>query len=688
MSGRSFIRVAFAVSLCMSALAGCSTIAHDGPTVLGPAPRDAVDVAYRDNLAALAANQKLERIAPAPLPSAADAPAESPVDGARAALEREASRLDAPPATAGKAPRNSRLFPNEWRSARQTFVVAPDAPKDSRNIFRFSGVQARSLQVAVARPDDMALRLTLSCDGQVSAGRKRGKSLRLIVGRGGKGPVLSFGDETTACSAEAFFPESGKTRRYSLLRDETHVPQVAALESEFEVCNAPPAGPMTPLQKAFWSPRWLSQTCAFDPGGVRLLREERAAFDAKVAVLLGTGLPDRFYRDQDPGAPLDFSRAPRLSLIYLSYLDIKADFSGFIIDRLLRHHAARGAVIRIIATDVLEREKDRAMLEKLAADYPNVELRAFAWKPPPGAGLRDRVAAAHRVHHVKMIAGISPDAGRSRAVVGSRNIHDGFLFKDPVDMSKYPQLNQYTRNGGMTLDYYSNWTDFDLSIGGDRAVRTLVAHLATFWHGDADTFAVRPFSVGGKPAPSVSGRGLMRHFISAPYADNLALEDYYVELFGAAEHTIEIVNPYLNLTPKVRAAFEAALDRGVKVTIVGRINLYGDLAGSVLTELNTLFLARYGDRIVFREYREPEVLLHAKILMIDRELVIVSSVNLNNRSFLHDTENGVAMIDPAFYARMKKVFDYYFDHAEAVHYDKGSAFWRAILSIRLLREAL
>ena len=114
----------------------------------------------------------------------------------------------------------------------------------------------------------------------------------------------------------------------------------------------------------------------------------------------------------------------------------------------------------------------------------------------------------------------------------------------------------------------------------------------------------------------------------------------------------------------------------------------GDLAGNVLTELNLLFLERYGKRITFREYRQPEVLLHAKILMIDGRLVVVSSVNLNNRSFVHDTENGVAVLDRRFYARMKAIFDYYYSAAEPIGEAKASAFWKAVLSIPILRQSL
>ena len=144
-----------------------------------------------------------------------------------------------------------------------------------------------------------------------------------------------------------------------------------------------------------------------------------------------------------------------------------------------------------------------------------------------------------------------------------------------------------------------------------------------------------------------------------PYADGRALEDHYVELIDAAAETIDIVNPYLNLTPKLAGAFGRALDRGVKVTIVTRIDLKDDIGGEFLTALNEMFVEQYAGRIAMYEYQAPEVVLHAKILMIDGRYVSVSSVNLNNRSFIQDSENGIAVLDRAFYKRMRAVFDSY-----------------------------
>ena len=74
--------------------------------------------------------------------------------------------------------------------------------------------------------------------------------------------------------------------------------------------------------------------------------------------------------------------------------------------------------------------------------------------------------------------------------------------------------------------------------------------------------------------------------------------------------------------------------------------------------------------------------------MIDGRYVSVSSVNLNNRSFIQDSENGMAILDPAFYASMKSVFDSYLSRSRPVGPDVDvSAFYRLVFSNQHVREA-
>lgn len=597
-------------------------------------------------------------------------------------------------AEAGERNDDSR-YESRWRTSGQTLYLAPPGPETGTAPYTFSALQASRIDVELRTLGNQRARLDLACDGAVEVEGPKGTSRRgagdrftiaLTAGERKRKPVvLHPALDVTRCEGVAVFASG--TRTVSLMREESAYPEIAALDARFDVCGVPAGKGATPIERVFHSDRWLSQTCAFPPGRVELLADERDAFNAKVEALLGRRLSDRFLDAGDPEARFDFSRAPRLKLIIVSYLDIKADYSGRIIDRLLRYHAQRGTVVRIVSSGVLLRDKDLAMLERLAADHPNVTVKAFRWIPPKAATPGERLARMHRVHHTKLLAALSTEPGRSAAIVGGRNIHDGFLFDEPVDLSAHPELQQYGRNRGLTLNYYSNWRDLDVALHGDAAVAALAAQFSTLWFDDARTHVARPFAIAA-PGGAMKRAGIARHFISVPYADGHALEAYYIDLIDAASTSIDIVNPYLNLTPGIGAAMERAITRGVTISIVGRIDMRGDLGGDVVTALNQAFVERYAGRIALYDYKASKILLHAKILLIDGELASVSSVNFNNRSFIHDNENGVTFLDPSVHRKLKAVFDAYRDAASPVEVRDVPLAWKFLFTSKLIREAL
>ncbi len=678
------------------AIVGCAGDTHRfaGTTTKFSVPRsaDPIERTYQARLGALIARDRLDRldklngIGPKNPPRGL---LNRPLKESRDDLARLALPVSYNPPVLSGTGRNHghRIFRKKWRTARQTLYIAPSGNGSGTAPFAFSGLQAENTEIAIVASSGQAFRMTLKCDGPMSVATAGGTDSYLAGAR-----ILLSAAATirprlglNRCDGLAKFATG--SRRISIVREEVADPVLAEFDSRYSICNSPVGSAMSALERAFHTSRWLSQTCPFKAGRPTLLIDEKAGFSAKVEALLGQPLPERFFDERDPELALDFSRAPRHWLIYVSYLDIKADFSGRVLDRLLRYHAARGTTIRIIASEVLEQDKDRALLEAIAADHPNVQVKQFAWIPPRGAPLDEALSRFHKVHHIKMLAVISQDPGHSVVITGGRNIHDGFLFKQPVDLSKYPQLQQYKTAGGITLNYFANWRDIDLAVHDDRTARTLAAHLSTVWHGDANSRVTRPYSIGARVGRA-AGDGVARHFISVPYADGRALEAYYVSLIDAAERKIEIVNPYLNMTPAIGTAIERALDRGVTVTIVGRMDLSGDTGGSAVTALNKLFASRNLDRIAIYDFKVPNVLLHAKILMIDEHLVTLSSVNLNNRSFIHDSENGITFLDRRLYRKTKKIFEAYKSAARRISDMTVPLVWRVLFRSRTLREAL
>ena len=587
------------------------------------------------------------------------------------ALQRLAKSLDNTELAPAQGKAGEGHFTGRWRMSRQTLYLDAAARPSAPKTFSFSGLEARSIEIVLRQAGQQPIDIGGTCNGQLAI-HASGRSITVAAASpfhlrlpAAEASISLFPDEALSrCDLRVGSTLSPAGAPLTLLREETADPWIAALDSRYDRCPVPNPAGMDELDRVFYAGRWLSQTCALPLASPTLLRKSRDGFNAKVEALLGRTLPDSAFDKADPELPLDFSNAPKLRLIYLSSLEFKADFSGRIMERLIRHHAARGTKVRILVTDVLEREKDDALLHRLAAEFPNVQLQEYRWQADRGAPFDEQISQLHKVHHVKMLATLAVEPGRSRVIIGGRNIHDGFLFHKPVDLTRYPDLEQYGKTDGFSLNYYSNWSDFDIEIADPATVETLAAHLSTIWLRDADTNLARPFSV-----PVRSGaapHGVARHFISVPYEDGHALEAYFVELIDTAEHRIEIVNPYLNLTPDIAQAFDRALARGVKIDVVGRIDLKGDIGGRFLTALNKLFVERYGDRINIREFKAPDVVLHSKIMMIDERLVAISSVNLNNRSFFHDSENGMVVLDPTFYRRMKPVYDDYLAHSRPV----------------------
>ena len=583
------------------------------------------------------------------------------------------------------------LAAEPWRIARATLYLSPKPDPGTEHTFRFSGIGASRSEIGFSFIDAPGARISLSCDGPYrltapghSIEQRHGSSREFsLTGdlNGRTNAVLEPGGQTTSCEIQAQFANA--QRVYRVQREDVHFPLLAKLDLAHQDCADAKIRAKSRLEKAFLSSDGLSATCVMPAGKPELLNDSVRSFNARVRALLGKPLSEDFIKQGNPYGQINFASAPRLKLIVISALDFKADFSGTVIMRLVRHHAGNGTPVRIMASTILERRKDKRLLERLAAEFPNVSLQFFAYRPSSLLDPSEQLAALHRVHHVKLFAVLGEVPAASMAILGGRNIHDGFLYEEPLDLTRYPQLNTYPGRGAMTLNYYTNWHDFDIALHDDAVAQKLIAHFNRLWTSDTRTHAMRS-SVAETAGPPP--KAPMRHFLSVPYRDGRALEKRYVNLIDAAQKDIRIVNPYLNLTPPLKAAFDRAIARGVKVEIIGRIDMRGDLGGEVLTAVNEKFVSDNFDRMAIRDYRAPRVVLHSKIMLIDGSLSIISSVNLNNRSFLHDTENGVMIFDKAFARRIEMEIEHYRELSDPVTGPTGWTLYQLLLISPIVRQ--
>lgn len=479
---------------------------------------------------------------------------------------------------------------------------------------------------------------------------------------------LELGPETTRCTLRVQ-PGGRPSHELVLRREDLARPVLDALDRPPAPCSAQHLRSQDRLATAFHAPRMLAMTCAQPAGRTVMLPDGGAGLNAKIEALTGTAIAPEILARGDPDMALDWSRAPRLDLIYVSYLNLNADFSGYLMARMLAFHAARGTVVRILVPDLMMTATERQLFEGLAVRFPSVQLQPYSVPPGVGQGFEDHAGRFHRMSHVKLFATIAAEPGRSVAMVGGRNLHDGYFFPEPLDLTDWPHLHQYDPTAMRFAGGFASYVDFEIAVYGDAAVRDIVRQMGSYWHRDHDS--QRLWTPQERPAPAVSRNDgpRMRSFLSVPYADGFVQEALFVDLFDAAEHRIDIASPYLNLTPALDAALRRATARGVAVRVVTTVRVR-EASDLFVTTLNRRFANEHADRLRFYDFDPYPRMLHSKLMVFDNRLAVVTSTNLNQRSFWHDTENGLLFLDPAQARRINGVIDGYVAQARRVTPDQ------------------
>ena len=438
----------------------------------------------------------------------------------------------------------------------------------------------------------------------------------------------------------------------------------------FDVC--PTYTGRTALEKQFLTSQFGKNSCVFqiNRNQIQILNDQRNAFGLKVKSLLGKDLSEKMYKTANPFLPIDFSKAPKLDEILISSLVFEKDFSGKVLSRIIEHHAKRGTKVKIIIAKALLTDESEKMFSDLRKKYKSLKIKFYRYKGVGRHRSNTALSRFHKVNHVKILA----VKGRKTDVVfmGGRNIHDGFLFPEPIDHSKFPELTQRSQTE------YSMWEDMDLKLTSKKLNRSIRSQYMSFWNHDRKDmfFNISSIFVGLKKVKNLDPNKIyIRHFLSAPYADQVAfrksdvlsktgkyissLEKYTIQVIDSAKEEIKLISPYFNLTNNIHGAVLRAVKRGVDVKVITRIDLEGDTVAALLSEVNKGMINRLYDRVDLYEYLTPRKILHSKILLVDKKFTIVGSVNYNKRSFIHDPENFVSIWSPKFNREMSKIFEGY-----------------------------
>ena len=216
--------------------------------------------------------------------------------------------------------------------------------------------------------------------------------------------------------------------------------------------------------------------------------------------------------------------------------------------------------------------------------------------------------------------------------------------------------------GGMNIaDYYINglpeigaWRDMHIRIEGP-AVEQLQQAFLHVWNKETkqkvngqEFFPFSKDSLDHLPAGAGNQVAIVQR---VPHENPDIIRKAYIAAIDAAEHKIQIINPYFTPTSSIRRAIKRAARRGVRVEIMipGKSDIpFTPDAGFYIANR----LRKAGAHI----YVFNGGFHHSKIMIVDDRFCTIGSTNLNSRSLRYDYEINAFIFDLPLTDELSHIF--------------------------------
>lgn len=227
------------------------------------------------------------------------------------------------------------------------------------------------------------------------------------------------------------------------------------------------------------------------------------------------------------------------------------------------------------------------------------------------------------------------------------------LLRSQINLRNHRKIylfdNRILLTGGMNLsnDYLGaaarqRWQDLLFEIHGSSLLQYQRIFNADWFHASGERLPPpQPEQPPTRPAEKPGA--LVQVIPSGPDINSDALYETLLQGIYMARQQLTLVTPYFIPDSDILNALLIALKRGVKVTLISpqtSDHLLFDLGrSSYMREL-----AEQGGEILLY----PHTMLHAKLVLIDRQTLFIGSANLDYRSLFINHEVVNAVYDPAF----------------------------------------
>jgi len=198
---------------------------------------------------------------------------------------------------------------------------------------------------------------------------------------------------------------------------------------------------------------------------------------------------------------------------------------------------------------------------------------------------------------------------------------------------------------------FGHWKDSAVRLEGP-SVQNLTAMFIASWNTQTDE-PIDPAAFLDTVPPAQDAPGWTAPFGDGPpplYTDRIGKDIYLSMIFAATDH-IYITTPYLICDYEILNALRLAAKRGVDVRIITP-HIPDKKAVFLMTRSNYRPLVQDGVQVF--EYTPG--FIHAKNFLVDGELAVCGSINLDFRSLVHNFESAVWMYGTECIADMEQDF--------------------------------
>ncbi|PCE31743.1 phospholipase D family protein [Burkholderia ubonensis] len=436
----------------------------------------------------------------------------------------------------------------------------------------------------------------------------------------------------------------------------------SATTLERTVSHALPADAATPLRDALAAPE------AAHPGesGFRLLADGAAALQMRIAL----------------------ARAATRTLDMQYYIATE-DTTGKLLLGAALHAADRGVRVRMLVDDLNFRDIDRVMA---ALDtHPNIEIRVFNPFGASQQGMMQRTTNfftridrfTRRMHNKAMIA------DNRIAIVGGRNLGDEYFSASPTLQFRDLDVlaaGPVTQDISASFDaYWASGSSYPLRVLNRQTfdpkdLDAMRDELRAHWRKNAEPYNAKPLNatpLAQQIARDELGLVWAPAEFEADAPDKVAQPtDGYVsppmrrlvELTRGAQHEFLAFSPYFVPHDAGVKILGDTAARGVRVAILTN-SLAATDAVAVQAGYGPYRVPLLQHGVELYEYKarpgrprtrlfgsRSRASLHAKAYVIDREILVIGSMNLDPRSVYLNTEMALVVHSPALAQQVATIF--------------------------------